>query len=267
MPRVQHQCGVYVILNHATGGFYVGSSNRLAIRSQQHWNDLRAGRHANARLQRAWSIHGPYQLDFIILALVSPAHRLLVEDALLALYFDDPKCYNATPTASVFTHTPETRAKIAEAQRGKPMSAAARAGLLAANVGRVPSEAERAACGDRFRGRPKPAEQREKIAAARRAYWTPERRAEQAARTIGRTLSAESRRKISQAKTGRKPSPEAIEAMRRCQRDYRHPPELVARIAEQLRGRKRPPEAVENMRRARWGERPPDLFDDMKTGA
>jgi len=59
--------GVYKISNSANGKFYIGSSNNLKNRHRQHFQDLRANRHRNNLLQRAWNKYGEKSFSFEII--------------------------------------------------------------------------------------------------------------------------------------------------------------------------------------------------------
>jgi hypothetical protein len=56
--------GVYKITNQATGWIYVGSSSSLRGRAHDHARDLRAGNHANTRLQSDFAIYGGARFAF-----------------------------------------------------------------------------------------------------------------------------------------------------------------------------------------------------------
>lgn len=51
-------CGVYKITNTSNGKFYVGSSNNVEKRWQQHISELTDGVHKNQHLQNAWNLYG-----------------------------------------------------------------------------------------------------------------------------------------------------------------------------------------------------------------
>jgi hypothetical protein len=60
---------VYEIRNRVNGKVYVGRTIKAAgVRKTQHWSDLRAGRHHNIHLQRAWNLYGEdaFRFDAVI---------------------------------------------------------------------------------------------------------------------------------------------------------------------------------------------------------
>lgn len=59
--------GVYAIKNKKNGKVYVGSTQDLRIRKNQHFSDLRCGRHPNTYLQRSFSKHGESAFEWIVL--------------------------------------------------------------------------------------------------------------------------------------------------------------------------------------------------------
>lgn len=66
-------CGVYKITNTANGKFYVGSSNNVYNRWNQHMNDLDDGVHKNAHLQSAWVKYGRASFAFEIIEECEPS--------------------------------------------------------------------------------------------------------------------------------------------------------------------------------------------------
>jgi group I intron endonuclease len=68
-------------------------------------------------------------------------------------------------------------------------------------------------------------------------------------RSERRIVSQETRKKLSEALTGRKVSQETRDKLSQVLRGRKMPPESVARMAAKLRGRKRSPEFCENVRR------------------
>lgn len=59
--------GIYAITNTITGEQYIGSSARIAQRWSQHRALLRAGKHSNIMLQRAWNQRGESTFAFSII--------------------------------------------------------------------------------------------------------------------------------------------------------------------------------------------------------
>jgi len=67
--------GVYALLNMKTGMRYVGSSNNLYDRAEQHYRLLEKGIHFNHLLQKAYNT-APDMFAFIILEFTWPEVRL-----------------------------------------------------------------------------------------------------------------------------------------------------------------------------------------------
>lgn len=124
--------------------------------------------------------------------------------------------------------SPETRERMAEAQRGKQHSPEHKAKIAAAGIGRIPTEETRAklrASKQGFRHTP---ESREKLRIAhlgkklsdehkakiRTACQTPEARRRAGAANAGRIKTREEIAKHAAALRGRRHSPEAVERMR-----------------------------------------------------
>lgn len=59
--------GVYLIRNIKNGKVYVGQTNNLKIRKQNHFADLKANIHHNKHLQNAWNKYGGKNFEFEVL--------------------------------------------------------------------------------------------------------------------------------------------------------------------------------------------------------
>jgi group I intron endonuclease len=62
--------GVYAWTNTVNGKVYVGSSTDVCRRKSAHLRRLKAGKHENEHLQRAWNKYGPTAFEFEILEVV-----------------------------------------------------------------------------------------------------------------------------------------------------------------------------------------------------
>lgn len=58
MPYKIDTCGLYKIVNRATGHCYVGQSQRMKKRIREHFRLLRWGKHPNRHLQNAYNKYG-----------------------------------------------------------------------------------------------------------------------------------------------------------------------------------------------------------------
>jgi group I intron endonuclease len=151
--------GIYKLLNSVNDNFYIGSAVDLKRRKARHFSELRNGKHSNRHLQAAWNRYGEAAFSFIVLEHVAPGAALYVaEDKWMADHVGKKYCYNigmaaiapmlgkcgvSSPTWG-YRHTPESRAKIAAAGIGRPVSAETRAKRSAATKGRTVSEEQRA---------------------------------------------------------------------------------------------------------------------------
>jgi DNA-binding transcriptional ArsR family regulator len=63
--------GIYVIRNQVNGKEYVGKAVRVNKRWRDHQCDLRAGRHPNPLLQRAWDKYGESSFQFELIEVVT----------------------------------------------------------------------------------------------------------------------------------------------------------------------------------------------------
>ena len=59
--------GVYLIRNIKNGKVYVGQTNNLKLRKQNHFADLKANIHHNKHLQNAWNKYGQKNFEFEVL--------------------------------------------------------------------------------------------------------------------------------------------------------------------------------------------------------
>ena len=59
MPYKVDICGIYKLVNTATGQCYVGQSQRIQKRIKEHFRLLRHKKHPNSHLQRAYNKYGP----------------------------------------------------------------------------------------------------------------------------------------------------------------------------------------------------------------
>lgn len=65
-------CGVYKITNTINNKIYIGSSNDIKYRWEQHKRKLNKGTHGNSHLQNAWDLYGKKNFTFEIIEECSP---------------------------------------------------------------------------------------------------------------------------------------------------------------------------------------------------
>ena len=119
MPYKIDVCGIYKIVNHATGQCYVGQSQRAQKRIKEHFRLLRWGKHHNQHLQNAYNKYGPNNFyGAIEIECAHPDQLDALEEAFLTgdAWFEEPAVYNIADFAKApmrgRTHSPEVRERI-----------------------------------------------------------------------------------------------------------------------------------------------------------
>jgi group I intron endonuclease len=165
---------IYRITNMANGNFYIGSAESFARREWQHKYALRRNEHKNPRLQAAWNKYGEEMFVFEVLEEVPPDRTAFdIENTYLMRVVGQEDCYNINVDAYVprlgIPHTEASKAKVSANRKGK------HAGKEHYRFGKTVSEETKAKIGDAQRGKPKApgrkvsAEGRAKICAAAEA--------------------------------------------------------------------------------------------------
>lgn len=127
-------CGIYAIINEATGRVYVGSTVNILRRWEEHRTALEDGTHSSPKLRAAWQKHGAEAFRFVLLERCAVADLWRREEAWIADSDAVKNGYNvlAGPFTNGFrggTHSVESRAKMSAAH--------ARNGLAEKNRQRV----------------------------------------------------------------------------------------------------------------------------------
>jgi group I intron endonuclease len=124
MTSLKRVCGVYIIYNCYTGGFYIGSSVNIKQANHGRWYHhrhlLEQGKHHCVHLQRAWNKYGAFYFDWHILKRCAPKDVLRWEQYYLdlaAMKWDRNRCYNVSLKAGKIEMTPMVRWKIGRAAR------------------------------------------------------------------------------------------------------------------------------------------------------
>lgn len=119
MPYKIPICGIYKIVNLATGQCYVGQSQRIQKRLKEHFRRLRLNKHKNQHLQRSYNLYGPDSFVGSIEVEVQDWTELdQLEEAFLQkeAWFEEPNTYNIADFAKAPMrgrfHSEETRKKI-----------------------------------------------------------------------------------------------------------------------------------------------------------
>lgn len=119
MPYKIDICGIYKLVNLATGQCYVGQSQRVKKRIKEHFRLLRWGKHPNQHLQNAYNKYGPDNfIGAVEVECEHPDQLDTLEEAFLTgdAWFEEPIVYNIADFAKApmrgKTHSEETRQKI-----------------------------------------------------------------------------------------------------------------------------------------------------------
>ena len=191
--------GIYRIRNIETGHVYIGSAKNFSRRKNSHYNRLRAGDHANSRLQRAWGKYGEDSFIFEIIEYVDIELLISREQIHIDNVFGS-NCYNIAPVAqSALGVRWSEAAKLAQSKRcvGREVSEETKLKLSKMLLGRIVTDATRKRMSDAFRGHMVSEETKNKISD----------------KAKGRVISEETRSKISAAGKGRRMSETAITAL------------------------------------------------------
>jgi group I intron endonuclease len=128
-------CGVYRIVNIATGDCYIGQSRDLRVRRNHHFSNLKLGRHWKV-IQADFDKHGKENFKFEILVYCEPDELTRYEQAFVDMF--NP-IYNTNANCHPHKGAPqseETRRKIAEYNTGKPKSEETRRKMAEAKLGK-----------------------------------------------------------------------------------------------------------------------------------
>ena len=134
--------GIYRIENTKTRKVYIGQAKNLNKRYSEHTTTLKRNRHDNKYLQNAWNKYGEEYFVFSVLEECSIqllAHR---EQYWMDFYrcYKREYGYNLNPSSTENpmvgrTHTPEAKAKMSAAAKGRKMSESNFEALMKANKG------------------------------------------------------------------------------------------------------------------------------------
>lgn len=180
--------GIYSIWNRLTDKQYIGSAVNLKNRKRQHLNDLRRGRHKNAKLQASWRRYGEGAFEFRVLELVTDRKLLIPrEQSWLDTLFATGKQLNLSPIANSrlgMKHSDASKKKMSVSKSGSLMG-------------------------------PRSDETRAKISLALKGKeQSPEHVAKNRSVRIGSKATPETKSKMRASATGKKHSREAIEKMK-----------------------------------------------------
>lgn len=119
MPYKINTCGIYKIVNKATGQCYVGQSQRVEKRIKEHFRLLRWNKHQNQHLQNSYNKYGAENFYGSIEVECSDLEDLdNLEEAFLQgrAWFTEPTVYNIADFAKApmrgKTHSEEVKERI-----------------------------------------------------------------------------------------------------------------------------------------------------------
>jgi group I intron endonuclease len=169
---------VYLITCLPSNRKYIGITKNLRRRWNDHVSAATRGDHPNIMLRKSIQKHGRNAFSIAtVYEAVTWREAEAVERGLIAAYGTlVPNGMNMTSGGGGTVdfhkpHSPETRAKIGAANKGRIQSTEARLLISAANKGRKRSAEVRAKMGAARIGSKRPDATKEKMAKSRRAYW------------------------------------------------------------------------------------------------
>lgn len=119
MPYKERICGIYKLVNKATGQCYVGQSRDLKKRIKEHFRLLRRNRHTNQLLQESFNQYGEENFyGEIEVQCETPEELDSLEEAFLQgqAWFDEPVVFNISDFAKApmrgREHSEEVRQRI-----------------------------------------------------------------------------------------------------------------------------------------------------------
>ena len=89
--------GVYAIVDMQLGMLYVGSSQHIIIRAEQHFHALEDGTHFNYKLQNAHRAH-PDKFALVVLEQTTPEQRKIREQVWINRFAKHHKLFNIRKT-------------------------------------------------------------------------------------------------------------------------------------------------------------------------
>lgn len=200
--------GLYIIHILITDAFYVGISADTKQRFRQHRNCLKKNTHANPMLQNAWNKYGENSFVFRHLKTIEDINiRYIAEINLITkLRNAGRKVYNIGEGGEGQPHTPETRAKISAAHKGKKISEQTKKNMSKAQKGHPAHPNTIAAISAYWKGKkrkPMSEETKRKISLAKKGTpshpWTEESKQKLRKSLIGKKHSDITRQNMSNA--------------------------------------------------------------------
>lgn len=239
------QAGIYLISVKRHGlpdKMYVGQSVDIESRKKYHLWGLRSGRSRNPAMQMAFNKHGESSFEFSVLELclsdkvvLAAREKHWLDD--IASRHGHHSLYNVNrqemTSALGVKRSEDTKRKISEAQKGRPLSAEALKNIRLAAAARKGIPLSKEAIDKRTikqKGLTRSSETKMRMSEAMK----------------GKCHSEEAKRKISETKKrlGQKPSAEHMEMLREMATGRKPDPEHIKRLADAKRGTKKNPEEI-----------------------
>lgn len=129
------QCGIYHILNTVNGKRYIGSSAAMGHRWREHKSRLRNNKHSSIKLQASWAKYGESSFKFEVIVVCLECELKKLEQEHIDKYLKLKISLNCNNRVDRVNFTPEVRAKLSKANKGRlwdPETKAAR--VAAANA-------------------------------------------------------------------------------------------------------------------------------------
>ena len=131
-PVDREKSGLYAIINHKNGKFYIGSTMHLRKRWNDHISDLRRNVHVCQHLQSAFNLYEEASFAFVPIKNVEVKDLEQAENEFLQRFWDSGVLYNSFKSAYAVrgkdhpmwgkTHTAEARKKIKDARAKQQIS-------------------------------------------------------------------------------------------------------------------------------------------------
>lgn len=228
--------GIYQIRNKIDGKIYIGQSYDIFMRKKNHFSNLRLGRHDNAHLQRAFNKYGEAAFEWSIIEYVE-LDKLTEHEQFHCDKHPFNNLYNMRICVDSNLGTkrsPETCAKISTSQKNRSPETRARMG--AAHKGKTMSPEVRAKIGIAQIGRKHPAEVRARISTSNKGKkHSDQARAKISAAQMGKRASDETRAKLSAARQNM-----SLEQRTKMSIAQKNREKLSGRLAEIGRARQKP---------------------------
>lgn len=198
--------GIYQIRNLVNDKIYIGSSNNLYNRKTYgHLNALKYNRHENDKLQKAFNKYGKQNFTFEVIEFCEPEKRIEVEQYWIDRFYNKNMCYNINafankpPSNLGKHHSEETKQKISKIHKNKIVSLETRK-----KMSKIAKERFKNPKNNPMYGKQHSEKTKKKISSINMGNKY----------CLGRKLSSETKKKISEANKGRKLSPETIEKIK-----------------------------------------------------